>query len=129
MAMQDPLYDKHHLEFEAWFTITHPSRKPTFTWQNGKYKENMTHGAWIAWLSLTGKDTATDTVESLAKETQRLNNAQLALTQRANKVLIPLANKLVEDGNLDELKSLVATFPSCSTRMSLAGKIALEESK
>ncbi len=133
-SKSEQLYDEHHVEFEAWFTTTHPNHTLTFEWEHvwdsGWYKEDMANGAWITWLDLTGKNTAAraaDTVESLAQETLRLNEAQLALTKRANGVLIPLADQLIKDGKLDELKSLVAAFPACPARMNLAGKIAQVE--
>ncbi|SEI11479.1 hypothetical protein SAMN05660691_03829 [Rheinheimera pacifica] len=53
------LYDAHHAEFEAWFTKIHPNHGLSFSWEpvfdSGWYKEDMANGAWIAWLSLTGK--------------------------------------------------------------------------
>jgi len=130
----EQLYKEHHVEFEKWFTSIHPNHELTFEWEHvydsGWYKEGMAHGAWISWLDLTGKNTvarATDTVESLAKETQRYNESRLALSTRTEALLIPLADQLLTDGKLEELKSLVATFPPCPTRMTLAGKIAYAE--
>lgn len=130
----EKLYQEHHVEFEKWFTSIHPNHDLTFKWEHvhdsGWYKEDMANGAWISWLDLTGKNTVTrssDTVESLAQETQRLNDAQLALATRTKAVLIPLADQLLNDNKLVKLKSLVAKFPSCPARMTLAGKIAYAE--
>ncbi len=69
-SLSEQLYDKHHVEFETWLTTTHPNHNLTFewvhAWDSGWYKEDMANGAWIAWLELTGKNTAgpADTVES-----------------------------------------------------------------
>lgn len=53
------LYEAHHAEFETWFTEIHPNHGLSFSWElvfdSGWYKEGMANGAWIAWLSLTGK--------------------------------------------------------------------------
>lgn len=130
----EQLYQEHHVEFEKWFTSIHPNHDLTFEWEyvydSGWYKEGMANGAWISWLDLTGKNTVArvgDTVESLAKETQCLNDTQLALTTRTKALLLPLADQLITDGKLKKLKSLVSTFPSCPARMTLAGKIAHAE--
>lgn len=130
----EELYIEHHAEFEEWFTSIHPNHDLTFQWEyvydSGWYKEGVVNGAWIAWLDLTGKKTCartTDTIESLSKEIQRLNDSRLALSIRTDKLLIPLADQFIADAKLNELKALVNTFPSCSTRMKLAGKIAQAE--
>lgn len=128
------LYVEHHTEFEQWFTSVYPNFEVTFHWEHaddgGWYNEHLVLGAWIAWLDLTGKNTcarSTDTVDSLSVEIQRLNESQFALATRTDKLLIPLADQLIADTNLGELKELVSTFPACSTRMKLAGKIAQAE--
>jgi hypothetical protein len=130
----EQLYQEHHVEFEKWFTFIHPNHDLTFEWEyvydTGWYKEGMANGAWITWLDLTCKHTngrSNDTVDSLSQETQWFNDTQLALTTRTKAILIPLADQLLNDGKLEELKSLVAIFPSCSARMTLAGKIANAE--
>lgn len=130
----EKLYQNHHVEFEKWFTFIHPNHDLTFEWEyvydSGFYKEGMANGAWIAWLDLTGKNkngSSNDTVDSLSQETQWINDAQLALSTRTKAVLIPLADQLLNDGKIVELKLLVEKFPSCSARMILAGKIANAE--
>jgi hypothetical protein len=130
----EELHIEHHTEFKEWFTSIHPNSELTFQWEyvydSGWYKEDMANGAWIAWLDLTGKNTCartTDTIESLSDEIQRLNESRLALSIRTDKLLIPLADQLIADEKLHDLASLVSTFPSCPTRMKLAGKIAQAE--
>lgn len=130
----EQLHDKYHTEFEAWFSNMHPNHNLTFDWESvfdsGWYKEPMAQGAWITWLNLTGKNTlpsTSDDIDAIATEVTCLNEAILNLTARANAVLIPHADKLIEDGKIDELKALVSTFPACSTRMTLAGKIMQAE--
>lgn len=55
----EQLYNKYHEEFEEWFSTIHPNHALSFNWEyvwdSGWYKEGMAQGAWIAWLSLTGK--------------------------------------------------------------------------
>lgn len=133
-SKSEKLYHEHHAEFEAWYTSIHPEHQFNFEWvyvhDSGWFKEDMVNGAWVVWLALTGKGCpprTNDTIESLATDIQRHNEAGLALTKRANTVLIPYANKLISNAKLDELKTMVSTFPPCPTRMVLAGKIALEE--
>lgn len=59
MSKSQELYVEHHCEFEAWFNGVHPNNSLTFdwcpVWDSGWYCEEMANGAWIAWLSLTGK--------------------------------------------------------------------------
>jgi uncharacterized protein with von Willebrand factor type A (vWA) domain len=66
----------------------------------------------------------TDTVESLSKEVQTLNDARLALSLRTATILIPMADNLLARGKIDELGTFLASFPECPTRMKIAGKIA-----
>jgi hypothetical protein len=128
------LYIEHHTEFEQWFISVYPNFEVTFHWEHvddgGWYNEHLVLGAWIAWLDLTGKNTcarSTDTIDSLSEEIQRLNESRLALSTRTDKLLIPLADQLIDDKKIHELKTLVSTFPACGTRMKLAGKIAYAE--
>jgi hypothetical protein len=130
-SISEQIYQKHHVEFEKWFTSIHPNHELNFKWEyvydSGWYKEDMANGAWIAWSALNAKGCGTDTVESLAKEVRLLNGAQLTLSSRVNATLTPLAEKLIEGGEVDKLKSLVSTFPECPVRMKLVGKISLDE--
>ncbi|MFM2668535.1 hypothetical protein AAFX24_27730 [Vibrio mediterranei] len=61
--LSEQLYTKHHVEFERWFESIHPNHDLDFEWEfvwdSGWYKEGMAQGAWIAWLALTDKYTAT----------------------------------------------------------------------
>lgn len=58
-SIAEQQYEKHHEEFEEWFSTIHPNHALSFDWEyvwdSGWYKEEMAQGAWIAWLSLTGK--------------------------------------------------------------------------
>jgi hypothetical protein len=130
-SISEQIYQKHHREFERWFTSIHPNHELNFKWEyvydSGWYKEDMANGAWIAWSALNAKGCGIDTVESLAKEVRLLNGAQLALSSRVEATLIPLADKLIDDCELGKLKSLVDTFPACSTRAKLAGKLTLAQ--
>jgi hypothetical protein len=137
VSISEQIYQKHHREFERWFTSIHPNHELTFDWEHvydsgwykedmansGWYKEDMANGAWIVWSALNAKGCGIDTVESLAKEVKLLNIAQLALSYRLDGILIPLADKLIDDCELGKLKLLIDTFPSCSTRMKLKGKL------
>jgi hypothetical protein len=56
------LYNQHHSDFEKWFSGIHPNHDLTLEWvevfDSGWYLEDLANGAWIAWLSLTGKHEA-----------------------------------------------------------------------
>ncbi len=137
VPLSEQLHQKHHAEFEAWFNSIHPNNTLTFEWATchdaAYYCEHMANGAWIAWLALTGKfplaeqsssQSIPERIEALAKEAIELECAQRSFTERANRVLLPLADTWIADDNIKALRDLVATFPPCPTRMRLAGKLA-----
>lgn len=130
----EDLYNKHHSEFEFWFDSIHPNHNLDFEWvyvfDSGWYKEQMINGSWIAWLSLTGRsiDYETVNINVIKQEIESINKTKQALTTKANSLLLPLADKLLSEGKLDDLKTVISDFPECSTRMLLAGKVAIYES-
>jgi hypothetical protein len=100
-SISEQIYQKHHREFERWFTSIHPNHKLNFKWEHvydsGWYKEDMANGAWIAWSALNAKGCGIDTVESLTKE-DKSSHKQVTITPIS--IAEPLRLALIESGKV-----------------------------
>ena len=85
------LYKKYRYQFESWFIFVHPNHDCIFDWisthDSGWYKDPMVQGAWIAWIELTKK-------------------------ANIQNITLSLADKLIDNGDIDKVKTLKKMFDS-----------------
>ncbi len=106
ISKAEELYKKYRYQFESWFISVHPNHDCTFDWisthDSGWFKDQMVQGAWIAWIELTKKVS----IQTLT---------------------LSLADKLIDQGDIDKVKSIKETFNSTLTGHLLNSRIKQED--
>ena len=68
-------------------------------------------------------------IESLALEVESSNAARTELDKRVGSTILPIVDKLLAEEELSEVEELIESFPACSARMIIGGKLMVAQRK